>query len=181
MPVNVFGTEKSVCLECEHKTRDKNHDDCVNCKARLGFVKIEPVSKPMPEPTLLHHIPETLPTKIKRRGRPPKPPEPKTAPETKFCPTCEKDKDIKRFPPDPRKPGGRRHECRACYQRRQSLNRGSRRKHGVLIDFEAIPEGTELLEAMYSLADREVRTIEQQVIYFCKIGMKGMDYAKNTD
>jgi hypothetical protein len=37
--------EKSPCLSCDHKDRNKNHPDCINCSKRLIFMGLKPPSK----------------------------------------------------------------------------------------------------------------------------------------
>ncbi len=122
MAVDSWPDEKSPCLKCPHKGRDKNHEGCTKCEDRLAFIKIEKLFTPkaMPDPTLLHHIPETLPTKPKRRGRPPgkkveiltKPP--KTSSE-KICSKCNIKKDFEKdFHDNPGARDGKHSNCKAC-------------------------------------------------------------------
>lgn len=69
MPVDLYKTERSPCLDCPHKDREKNHQDCVDCKKRIAYAGIEEIEKiiseipamPKSEPITLK--PSTLKTK----------------------------------------------------------------------------------------------------------------------
>lgn len=159
MPNSLFDNEKSVCIECDHKTRDKNHDDCVNCPKRVGFLKI----KPMPDPTILHHIPETPPKP--KRGRPPNktkiPKIPTPAPLNKICSKCNIEKDFERdFHGNPTTPDGKHANCKAC--RNVSATKYRFKQQGVVV--VSFVNYSDIYNKLSLMAKKNFRKVDDQII-----------------
>ena len=46
MPIDIYESEVSPCLDCEHKDRNKNDYDCVNCLKRLKYLGLSIIDDP---------------------------------------------------------------------------------------------------------------------------------------
>ena len=40
MGIDIYSNEKSPCSGCDHKDRDKNHEDCVSCDLRIKYMSL---------------------------------------------------------------------------------------------------------------------------------------------
>ena len=38
MPLNIYEEEKSPCIDCKHRGRDKNDPGCIDCLERLEYI-----------------------------------------------------------------------------------------------------------------------------------------------